>query len=78
MPDLEIAVIIRRFQRARKPFYLYKIDGSYAYINEACEITYMTDGLNIEGRVKTGHMCPSSADWVYIPYKSIVEVTRIV
>ena len=78
MPSNELAVIIRRFQRAGKPFYLYKIDGTYAYINEDCEITYMTDGLNIEGRVKTGHVCSTCANWVYIPYKSIVEVSRIV
>ena len=77
MPNTEIAVLVRRFQRAKKPFYIYKIDGSFTYVNETCEITYMPEGLNIEGRVKFGHFCPSFADWVYIPYKSILEVVRL-
>lgn len=78
MPNNELAVIIRRFQRAGKTFCIHKMDGSFTYINDDCEIIYMTDGLTLEGRIKTGHMCTSFVDWIYIPYKSIVEVARFI
>lgn len=78
MPNNELAVIIHRFQEAGKTFYLHKIDGGFTYINDNCKVIYMTDGLFLEGRIKTGHMCTSFADWMYIPYKSIVDVTRFI
>lgn len=78
MPSNELAVIIHWFQEANKSFCIHKMDGSFTYINDDCKVTYMTDGLNLEGRIKTGHMCTSFADWMYIPYKSIVEVTRFI
>lgn len=78
MPSNELAVVIRRFQRAGQTFCIHKIDGSFTYIDDTCEVVYMTDGLNLEGHIKTGHHCTAYTDWMYIPYKSIVEVARFV
>lgn len=74
----ELAVIIRRFQKTNKTFTIHMIDESFIYIDDTCEIIYMTDGLNVEGCIKTVRQCAAEADWMYIPYKSIVKVTRFI
>lgn len=78
MPNNELAVIIRRFQRTDKTFSIHMIDGSFVYIDNDCEIIYMTDGLNLEGNMKTCYQCTALADRMYIPYKSIVKVCRFI
>lgn len=78
MPRNELAVIIRRFQRAGQTFRINLIDGSFTYIDDTCEVVYRTDGLNLAGHIKTGHQRIAYAECMYIPYKSIVEVARFI